>query len=290
MVLFDLVSILFWCYVSVFILFANMFKILLCFLAYVCYRLDYIPNITEKLNQLSRVNETTEKYYLIVKDKTNLAIQTISPFINPLLKSENLSLVKNKLKQYFVYCWTLLVQYLEKTLDLLEIKLKENPKINEILEIVEKKINENRYIFDSIKNIINKIDIENTIKTIQKMNTMRIEMERINKINDEKMIESNKNVYKENDENDDNDDDDIFDNKINDNKEKDPMSNFISSIPPEILTKSMEEAKNIDLSKLDLGKMMDDMNKMFGSLNNLENINNIKSRKLRRKLNKKKSL
>jgi len=63
------------------------------------------------------------------------------------------------------------------------------------------------------------------------------------------------------------------------------------SMPPELLQQSMKKAQNMDMSKVDIGKMMGDMNKIisqFGTLQNLQKqVGGRKmSRKLKRRLNK----
>ena len=64
------------------------------------------------------------------------------------------------------------------------------------------------------------------------------------------------------------------------------MTNLFKSMPPELLQQSIKEAQNIDMSKIDMNRMMSDMNQMMKQVGSLQTPQNIMKRSNKR-VNKK---
>ena len=321
MVLFDIFTMLVWFYLFSNLVWSNLFKIIIISFLYVTNRLGILQ---KKLSSLSELNPVTKKYYVLTSDKCDkLMNQAYNLYTN-----DKTQKVLKFTKEQVMFVYALFFKYLQMSFDSIEKHFRKNEKVESVFSELEKKLKEIKNKMNQLKKMVGQIDIKQIYDTIKQFEAMQKQMSemaqtaRVSEIDgdehsdsytDDDIFEDNKDEQSKescDSENKSNEDKEakkekskskhIIPNMPNDLPPLPPglnnnfMADLFKSMPPELLEQSMKETQNMDMSKIDIEKMMSDMNQMMGQINQLQNLQNhmgeqkISSRKLNRKLNKKK--
>lgn len=244
MVLYDIFTVLVWLYLLLTFVWTNITKIIVGVILYIAARTGVLQS---NLLELSELNLVTRKYYGLILDKST----EIKNNTNKFCSHEKMQKVWQFIKTYVVQVYTLLIEYLQMLFNFVEKKMRTDKRVDIVFEKVDKELCERKKKIIEIMKMLWKIDVEQLYDAIKRLQKMQRVQE----------------IY---------DDDDIFNEEdqsvdINTTMPSNiAINDLLKSMPPELLEQSMKEAQNIDMSKMDIGKMMSDMNQMMNQINKMQ--------------------
>lgn len=299
MVIFDLFTITGFLYLLFNFIWPNLLVLTIGWVSYVLVRTGILD---EQLESLSNYNEQTKIYYTKYKSVLERGSNLFTKLTNNEQYIKYSTILFSSLEKVGSWLYT----NLKTASDNGEVRLRTNEKINKTLEIVEKRFDPVKQKIDEIRKIFSKIDLRQMYLSIKQMNEFNRQMQEMQRVREMESNNDDDDIFNETKIESDsvtgkvsvNDSSKTVENKssqgksISKNKKSNQsspstslpanlpplppgmntgfMEELLKSVPPEILAQSMKDAQNIDMSKVDVNKMMNEMNMMMSQLGNLQ--------------------